>query len=131
MRIKILHRAGDIQGLDSNERHLALLFSPTQMEICAMIAACPDLETVMAPPVIYSLIYEEAKTMLMMHGVYLIQGQVMAICDSDGRYTLDRIKLEEIRSMRRAGLSSKLIVDMAQERLSLPPDLTQYLLMAR
>lgn len=120
----------NIVNLEPNDRHIHLLFSPTEIEISMLIQACPALETIIAPPSVYRFIPQTSKVRLKMHGVFLIEGEIDIQCDSDGRCTIDFEILDELRSLRRFGFGLDLIIRRAEEQLHIPPDLTQYLLRA-
>lgn len=130
MRINVLENKASIANLDPKDRHIHLLFSPTEIEISRLIQACPALETIIAPSNVYRFIPQTTKVRLKMHGVFLIEGDIDIQCDSDGRCTIDYEILDEIRSLRRSGFGSDLIIQRAEEHLHMPPDLTQYLLRA-
>jgi len=128
MRLRIISSKEEISKLDSAEELVHLTFRPSNMDVVALIKACPNLLVVHIPDSYRRTMSKSATMFLSANSVKLLAGALRGHRkDIDQYHTVSDAVISEILDHQKNGLHRDEIVKRTGRNSGLSPDLINHI----
>ena len=128
MKIRVVSSKEEILTLNPNERVVHLAFRPSNIDIFALVEACPKIEVIQLPNSYRRTISRSIEMFLEMLRVQLMQGDVWGHRkDIHEYYEIPSSVIEDIRKLKLEGAPVEKIEKFVKQN-KLTPEMVLYIL---